>query len=355
MTPSVRLVEVTHSESTFSLNNVRAGLLQSRLPCDIQIRSHFSGMLADLSRLTGRRFPTARFRIRLAGRGNLRIMAVDEQEIPYHVRAITELAKNYSPAAFRVEIGHCRGVIGKVSAEDNRSDQQRARYLILRYLDLQLARSVDWVDKEADLMAWVMRNLIELKFWAKFVSESEERATQFVNESNIDLREVVERLERLRPADAEPMPPLPPNSDGKRVDVKRSGDQEELTWKTASKLIHPSSYVINGFEDTIRAESNSRLLKRRCRRRVPPLTGKNADVGVGADDRMIASFTGLEGVALSEMVDEICNGQQSGCEEKIARRTRRRKGTEHGISAPEHRRAPSLQEKIGTWGSQSVG
>ena len=186
-------------------------------------------------------------------------MAVDEQEIPYHVRAITELAKNYIPAAFRVEIGHCRGVIGKVSAEDNRSDQQRARYLILRYLDLQLARSVDWVDKEADLMAWVMRNLIELKFWAKFVSESEERATQFVNESNIDLREVVERLERLRPADAEPMPPLPPNSDGKRVDVKRSGDQEELTWKTASKLIHPSSYVINGFEDTIRNPANNQF------------------------------------------------------------------------------------------------
>ena len=48
-------------------------------------------------------------------------------------------------------------------------------------------------------MAWVMRNLIELKFWAKFVSESEEKATQFVNESNVDLREVSERLTRLIP------------------------------------------------------------------------------------------------------------------------------------------------------------
>jgi len=65
-------------------------------------------------------------------------------------------------------------------------------------------------------MAWVMRNLIELKFWAKFVSESEEKATQFVNESNIDLREVSERLKRLMPDDAETMQPLPPNSDGKR-------------------------------------------------------------------------------------------------------------------------------------------
>src|ERR1039458_9094999 len=193
------------------------------------------------------------------GRVKLRIMAVEEQDIPYHVMAISDLAKNYSAAAFQVEISHCREVIAELVAEDNRSDQQRARGRILRYLDLQLARSVGWVDKEADLMAWVMRNLIELKFWAKFVSESGEKATQFLNESNIDLREVAERLEELRPADAEPMPPLPPNSDGKRVDVKRSSGQEELTWKTASKLIHPSSYVINGFEDTIKNPANNQF------------------------------------------------------------------------------------------------
>jgi hypothetical protein len=88
-------------------------------------------------------------------------------------------------------------VIARLAAEDSRSDQQRARYRILRYLDLQLARSVSWVDKEADLMGWVMRNLIELKFWAKFVSKSEEKATRFVNESNIDLREVFERLKNV--------------------------------------------------------------------------------------------------------------------------------------------------------------
>ena len=157
------------------------------------------------------------------------------------------------------QIGQCRELIAKLAAEDNRSDQQRARYRILRYLDLQLARSAHWVDKEADLMAWVMRNLIELKFWAKFVSKSEENATQYVNELNIDLRELSERLTKLRPDDAETMPALPPNSDGKRTDVTRSGDQEELTWKMASKLIHPTSYVINGFEDTLNYPSNNQL------------------------------------------------------------------------------------------------
>jgi hypothetical protein len=194
----------------------------------------------------------------MVGGGKLRIMAAEEQ-IPYHVMAISELAKNYSASAFRIEIGQCREVIAKLDAEDNRSDQQRARYRILRYLDLQLARSVGWVDKEADLMAWVIRNLIELKFWANFVSESEEKATQFLNESNIDLRELDGHLEKLRLADAEPLPPLPPNSDGKRIDVTRSGDQEELTWKKASKLIHSSSYVINGFEDTIKNPVNNQF------------------------------------------------------------------------------------------------
>ena len=187
------------------------------------------------------------------------IMADKELEIPYHVMAISKLAKDYSAAAFQVEIGQCREVIAKLVAEDNRSDQQRARYRILRYLDLQLARSVGWVDKEADLMALVMRNLIELKFWAKFVSESEEKATQFVNESNIDLREVAEHLKRLMPVDAETMPHLPPHSDGKRVDVRRSGDQEELIWKMASKLIHPSSHVINGFENTMNDQANNQF------------------------------------------------------------------------------------------------
>ena len=187
------------------------------------------------------------------------IMADKELEIPYHVMAISKLAKDYSAAAFQVEIGQCREVIAKLVAEDNRSDQQRARYRILRYLDLQLARSVGWVDKEADLMALVMRNLIELKFWAKFVSESEEKATQFVNESNIDLREVAERLKRLMPVDAETMPHLPPHSDGKRVDVRRSGDQEELIWKMASKLIHPSSHVSNGFENTMNDQANNQF------------------------------------------------------------------------------------------------
>ena len=184
-------------------------------------------------------------------------METPEEEYPYHITAISELAKNYSLENFRYEIGVCRDVVAKLIAVDNRSDQQKARYRILRILDLQLSRAVRWVEEEADLMALVIRNLIELKFWAKFVSESEAKATQFLNEADIDMKELYQRLEKMMPAEAEKY--TLPQTSGKRVRVEPTGDHEELTWKTACKLIHPSSYVINHFEETIKNTANNQF------------------------------------------------------------------------------------------------
>src|SRR6266849_57247 len=124
-----------------------------------------------------------------------------EKKYPYPVLAVTDLANNYSAEHFRFAVGHCRDVIAKVIAEDNRSDQQIARVRILKYLDIQLCRAVRWIEEDADLMAGVMRSLIELKFWAHFISESSEKATQFLNKASIDAGELYERLEKLVPPD----------------------------------------------------------------------------------------------------------------------------------------------------------
>jgi len=186
-------------------------------------------------------------------------MEAPRPDTPYQVTAIADLASDYSAEHFRYAIGICRSVVGKMIVEDNRSDQQRARFRILRYVDLQLARAGQWVEDEADLMAIVMRTLIELKFWAKFVSESEEKATQFLNEANIDAKELYERLEKVRPADSEPMPKLPIVT-GTRVSVQPSGDQEQLTWKICSKLIHPSSWGINHFEESVQNADTRQFL-----------------------------------------------------------------------------------------------
>jgi hypothetical protein len=172
-----------------------------------------------------------------------------QNDILYPVIAVTDLAKDYSPEHFLFAVGQCRDVIAKIIAEDDRSNQQIARVRILKYLDIQLSRAVRWSEEGADLMAGVLRNLIELKFWAHFTSESSEKATQFLNEASIDARELYERLEKLVPPDTYQleMPPI----QGDRVTVAPSGAKESLIWKMCSKLIHPSSWVINDLDGTI--------------------------------------------------------------------------------------------------------
>ena len=170
------------------------------------------------------------------------------QEKPYHIEAIEGLRDNYTSARFRTEIGECRAVIAQVIAEDNRSDQQVARVHILRYLDLLLARAIRWSDKEADLMAVVLRSQIDLRAWAEFVSKSPDEATRFLNEANIDIRELHEKMDKAYPG---VMEPLPVKITGKRVDFNRVDSQEDYDYKLCSKLIHPSALLILHPEATI--------------------------------------------------------------------------------------------------------
>ena len=172
-----------------------------------------------------------------------------ENEIAYPVIAVTDLANNFSAEHFRFAVGHCRDVIAKVIAEDSRSDQQIARVRILKHLDIQLGRAVRWIEEDADLMASVMRDLIELKFWAHFVSDSPAKATQFISEAEIDARELFDKLEQLVPAGTYQVENMFPK--GKRVNVEPSDAEEALIWKICSKLMHPSSWVINHPAETI--------------------------------------------------------------------------------------------------------
>jgi len=170
------------------------------------------------------------------------------KEKPYHIEAIDGLRDNYTSARFRAEIGECRAVIAQVIAEDNRSDQQIARVHMLRYLDLLLARAIRWSDEEADLMAIVLRSQIDLRAWAEFVSKGPNEAARFLNEVNIDIRELHETMDKAYPG---VMEPLPEKITGKRVDFSRVDDQEAYAYKLCSKLIHPSALLILHPEVTI--------------------------------------------------------------------------------------------------------
>jgi hypothetical protein len=163
------------------------------------------------------------------------------QEKPYHIEAIEGLRDNYTSARFRTEIGECRTAIAQLIAEDNRSDQQIARVRILRYLNFQLARAIEWSDKEADLMAIVLRSQIDLRRWAEFVAKGPTEAAQFLNEVNIDIRELHEKMDKAYPG---AMQPLPTKISGSRLSFNRVSDLEEYDYKLCSKLIHPSALLL---------------------------------------------------------------------------------------------------------------
>ena len=94
---------------------------------------------------------------------------------PYRIAAIKNLIAHYSADHFRFAIKQCRDVVGRVIADDDQSDQHRARVHILRYLDLLLFRAANWVELEADLMALLLRSQTELRFWAQFIFEGRSR------------------------------------------------------------------------------------------------------------------------------------------------------------------------------------
>jgi hypothetical protein len=90
-----------------------------------------------------------------------------------------------------------KGWIDATSAIAKPSNQLYAAWSLLKYTDLQLQRLSSWVALEADLSALLNRNLIELKFWASFIANSEENATCFLTEFVVDMAELGKKwLER---------------------------------------------------------------------------------------------------------------------------------------------------------------
>lgn len=184
-----------------------------------------------------------------------------EPEHPYHMQAVYDLKAKYSPEQFRYAVGICREVIGKVIADDNSSDQQIARVHIPRYLDLLLSRAVAWLDAEADLMAFVLRGAIELRGWAELVSESPERATQFLNDDVVfDANELSAQIHKAFPDAVFPGLDPPPHKSAKYDNPPRIGQTVEYDFKLCSKLIHPTALMLNHPELTIRNAENKEHL-----------------------------------------------------------------------------------------------
>ena len=98
----------------------------------------------------------------------------------------------------------------------------------------------------------VNRNLIEVKFWSAFIAESEENATRFLTEFIVNMTELGKKwLEQ--PQDQQKLLAAFFTATGivhpvKRVTVSRDIYLDDAQYKICSKLIHPTSLVINNME-----------------------------------------------------------------------------------------------------------
>ena len=178
------------------------------------------------------------------------------EEISPPVQFVSDLAVDFSAEHFAFAIGELKKIVAHVIAEDDSSDQQIARVRILRYLAMQLGRAVRWVNDEADLMALVLRGLIDLRFWAKYVSTGPVEAARFLGEADTDSVELYRLMQKAFPEETKSieMPEVQ-----KRVGTERSPGEEEILFKLCSKFIHPTSLVLHDMEGTILSAEHRNL------------------------------------------------------------------------------------------------
>ena len=190
------------------------------------------------------------------------LMDEDRTTRPYPLVAVEELEQDYNPESLRYAITQCRNVIARVIADDDHSNQHIARVRILRYLDFQLSRGAKWADDDTDLMAFVMRNVLELLAWANFVSASDENAATFLQETDVDSKELLTRFVKISEPDIVPDDLLKAVEaiTSKRVSLRRADDHEEFIWKFCSKLIHPTALMLGTTpEDIIKSRELHRF------------------------------------------------------------------------------------------------
>ena len=110
-----------------------------------------------------------------------------------------DLANDFSLEHFNFAITQIRNNVALVLAEDNSSDQQIVRIRILKYLNLQLSCATRWSNDNADLMALVLRRLIELRSYSEYVSTGQAEAGRLLAEADTDSVEMYNLMKKAFP------------------------------------------------------------------------------------------------------------------------------------------------------------
>ena len=89
------------------------------------------------------------------------------------------------------------------------------------------------------------------------MSKGSKEAADFLHEANIDIQELHAKMDKAFPG---ALQPLPANAAGNRIELKRTGDEEDYDFKLCSKLIHPTALMLNHPEATITNQANKKYL-----------------------------------------------------------------------------------------------
>jgi hypothetical protein len=156
----------------------------------------------------------------------------------------------YTPRFVREQVKLLRDITSTATEPEESVPETQAGIRLIRYLDLQLVRLDACAGGPNDLLALVVRNLLETLAWAKFVMRGSSEATQFLSEHAIDLKEIAKLSRVLRATSEVPESSVAAIEEaflrvpGQRLQLKRSDSVEEVVFKLCSKYIHPSSWLL---------------------------------------------------------------------------------------------------------------
>lgn len=160
----------------------------------------------------------------------------------------------YTPEFVREQVKLLRAVTSTATEPEQPVPETQAGIRLIQYLDVQLVRLDSCAAGPNDMLALVVRNLLETLIWANFVMRGATEATQFLSEPAIDLKEIAKLSRSLQSTNSSEdlgssvaaIEELFLRVPGQRIRLMRNSHVEDMIFKVCSKYIHPSSWLLNG-------------------------------------------------------------------------------------------------------------
>lgn len=165
-----------------------------------------------------------------------------------------EYLERYTPPFVRESLACLATLLGSYIAftEDGASPIDVAGRRIAVYVDLLWKRLSQWETADSDLLAWTTRNLLEVAFWTRFVTESVDNAQAFISQADIDQKELFCAFleQQGDPTDMghAAVAALAASVHGKRTQVRATNTADPLLYKECSKYVHVTAWLINNYD-----------------------------------------------------------------------------------------------------------